>query len=243
MLWSRPENRQFAGKLLIAGGNAQGFASPAAAYNEAIKAGIGTSRVLLPDALSRTVGKLFDAAEFAPSTPSGSFGQKALLELLSLGNWADGVLLDGDLGRNSETAILLEKFLNKHTGGVTLTGDAVENVLQSAPALIARPQTLLVIDFVMLQRLFMAAHYPQAITSDMDLLRFVDVLHNFTMQHNVFIITRHLDTTVVAAEGAVSTTAISGKAHWQTKTAAHAAVWWLQNPSKPFDALTTSIVD
>jgi hypothetical protein len=27
---------------------------------------------------------------------------------------------------------------------------------------------------------------------------------------------------------------------WRIETAATAAVWWLQNPSKPFEALTTA---
>ena len=44
LLWSRPENRQFAGKLLIMGGNAHGFAAPAEAYAHAEKAGIGVAR-------------------------------------------------------------------------------------------------------------------------------------------------------------------------------------------------------
>ena len=111
--WSRPENRSAAGKLLIIGGNAHGFAAPAEAYAVATKAGIGTARVLLPDAVRKIVGRLWENGEFAPSTPSGSFGQKALDEFLLQGSWADAVLFAGDLGRNSETAILLEKSLQK----------------------------------------------------------------------------------------------------------------------------------
>src|SRR6185369_8603868 len=111
--WSRPENRSQAGKLLIIGGNLHGFAAPAEAYAEATKAGIGTARVLLPDAVQKIVGRFLENGEFAPSTPSGSFSQKALNEWLIHSSWADGVLLAGDLGRNSETAIVLEKFLGK----------------------------------------------------------------------------------------------------------------------------------
>src|SRR3982750_3265194 len=83
LLWSRPENRAHAGKLLIMGGNAHGFAAPAEAYAESEQAGIGAARVLLPDSLQKTVGRTFAAGEYAPSTPSGSFSQKALAELLS----------------------------------------------------------------------------------------------------------------------------------------------------------------
>src|SRR5882757_7834828 len=102
LLWSRPENKSFAGKLLIIGGNAHGFAAPAEAYVAAEKAGIGTTRILLPDSLQKTVGKLFAPAEFATSNPSGGFAQTSLAEALALSDWADGILVAGDTGRNSE---------------------------------------------------------------------------------------------------------------------------------------------
>src|SRR6476660_954324 len=78
LLWSRPENKRQAGKLLVVGGNGQGFASPAAAYGAAIAAGIGAAKVILPDSLEKTLGKSFPEAIFAPSTPSGSFARLAL---------------------------------------------------------------------------------------------------------------------------------------------------------------------
>ena len=93
LLWSRPENRANAGKLGIIGGNAHGFSAPAEAFTFATDAGVGTARVLLPDSLKSTVGKVFDAGEYAPSTPSGSFSQKSLLEFLELSSWANGMLL------------------------------------------------------------------------------------------------------------------------------------------------------
>ncbi|HXY18323.1 MAG TPA: hypothetical protein VEH48_02805, partial [Candidatus Nitrosopolaris sp.] len=116
LLWSRPENKRQRGKLLIVGGNSHGFAAPASAFAAAGTAGIGAARVLLPDATQKTIGTGFTDAVFAPSTPSGSFSRQALAELLENAGWADGVLLAGDFGRNSETAILLESFLDKYKG-------------------------------------------------------------------------------------------------------------------------------
>ena len=113
LAWSRPENKRQAGKLLIVGGNLHGFASPAEAYAESVRAGVGTARAMLPDCLRKIVGVLIENAEYAPCTPSGSFSQKALSEVLDPSNWADATLFAGDLGRNSETAILIEKFLAK----------------------------------------------------------------------------------------------------------------------------------
>src|SRR5688500_570948 len=126
LLWSRPEQRSAAGKLLIIGGNLHAFAAPAEAFGHAEKAGAGAIRVILPDAARKIVGRVMEHVEYVPSTPSGSFAQKALAELLDLGMWSDAVLIAGDLGRNSETAILLEAFAEKYPGQLTLTKDAAD---------------------------------------------------------------------------------------------------------------------
>lgn len=241
--WSRPENRQQAGKLLIVGGNLYGFAAPAEAFACASRAGIGSARVLLPNAVQKIVGRVLEAGEYAPSTPSGSFSQKALDELLFSAHWADAVLLAGDLGRNSETAILLEKFLGKYSGAVTITKDAVEYAVSAPQTILNRADTLLVLSLSQLQRLGTAAKMPQAITFSMDLLRLTEWLHDFTTRYRPYIIVKHLDSLIVAVNGQVSTTRIQEPQQvWRVLCAASAAVWWLQNPQKPFEAVTTSII-
>src|SRR5436305_544558 len=92
LLWSRPEHKSTAGKLLIIGGNLHNFSTPAQAFNYVSEAGIGSARVLLPDSIKKLVGGVFESGEFAPSTPSGSFSQKALIDMLEQSSWADGVL-------------------------------------------------------------------------------------------------------------------------------------------------------
>lgn len=242
--WSRPENKALAGKLLIIGGHEHSFAAPADAYGAAVKAGIGTARVLLPNRLLRTVGKIFPEAEFAMSNPSGGFSQMALGEALTMGEWADGVLLAGDTGRNSETAILLEKFLDKHSGQVTITKDAVDYFTSTPQQVLARPETTLVVSFAQLQKLAISARFPQAFTFDMDLVRLIDSLHEFTTFCSLNILVKHLDTLFVAVQGDVSSTKLSEDLKiWRVKTAAGASVWWLQNPSKPFEALATAVFE
>jgi hypothetical protein len=244
LLWSRPENKRQAGKLLIVGGNVHGFAAAATAYAEATKAGIGTARVLLPDSLQKTVGRILEAGEYAPSTPSGSFSQRALAELLEMAAWADGVLLAGDFGRNSETAILLEQLLAKYNGQLTLTKDAVDYFVKTPQAVRARPETTLVLSFAQLQQLASNARFKTPLTFDMDFLRLTDALHAFTTQHQPAIVTKHLQTIFVAANGEVSTTKLAEDIEiWRTPTAARVAVWWLQNPTKSFEALTVALVD
>lgn len=240
--WSRPENKLQAGKLLIIGGNQHGFAAPAEAYGHAQKAGAGSLRVLLPDSIRKLVGIIVPEAIFAPSTKtSGSFSQQALAELLENASWADGVLFAGDLGRNSETAILLEKFLMKSDVAVTMTKDAIEYCYDRR--VINRQNTLLVLSLSQLQRLGTAARFEKHISFSMDLLHLTDWLHFFTTRYPVRIITKHHDQVIAAVDGRISTTKLSpDRPTWRLKTATHASVWWMQNPSKPFEALSTSVI-
>jgi len=239
LIWSKPENKLTAGKLLIIGGNAHGFTAPATAYAEAVNAGTGTVRVLLPDSLSKTVGRQFSAGEFATSTPSGSFSQQALAEFMDLSVWADGVLIAGDLGRNSETTVLLEKYVSKSKALLTLVNDAVDDFVTTTNGITERQDTLLVLSLNQLQKLYSTLKLPTAVTHSMDLLRLVEALHELTLKFPFFVITHHLGQIMVAIGGEVSTTP---KDQPLTQIAAHASVWWLQNPSKPFEALTSSLV-
>jgi len=243
LIWSRPENRAHAGKLLIIGGNAFGFAAPAEAYGEALTAGIGVANVLLPDKLKHTVGSVLETGDFAPSTPSGSFSQHGLGELLSHATWADGVLLAGDLGRNSETAILLEKFVTNYHGQLTITKDAVDYFTNAPQAVVNRPETTLVLSFAQLQKLAVSAKFSRVFTFSMGLIQLVEALHEFTLTYSVNIIVKHLENILVATGGQISTTKLTeDKEIWRVTTAAHAATWWLQNPTKPFEAFTTAAI-
>lgn len=244
LLWSRPENRRHAGKLLIIGGNRYGFAAAADAFATSQKAGIGTARVLLPDSLQKTVGKVFAAGEYAPSNPSGSFSQKALAEFLALSQWSDGVLLAGDLGRNSETAIVLEKFAQKYSGPLCLTKDAADYFTSAPGHIPQRADTTTVLSFAQLQKLATNAKFIKAFTFDMGLLRLVRTLHEFTRQFPLQIVVKHLATIFVASDGEVSSTQLSNDMEiWRVKAASYAAVWQLQNTGNAFAALTCAIHD
>jgi ADP-dependent NAD(P)H-hydrate dehydratase / NAD(P)H-hydrate epimerase len=241
LIWSRPENRATAGKLLIIGGNAHGFAAPAEAYAESLRAGAGASRVILPDTLQKTVGKVFPAGEYVPSTPSGSFARSALTELIGASSWADACLLAGDFGHNSETAVLLEQYVEKYKGVLAITMDGLDYFVKHPPPLLKRENTLVVASFAQLQKIATGAKFNQAFTSDMDLLRLVATLHDFSLEYTAVIVVKHLDNTFVAYGGRVSSTPQKQSA-WSVKAAARAAVWWLQNPEKSFEAVTTGML-
>jgi hypothetical protein len=242
-IWSRPEQQSLAGKLLIIGGNAYGFSAAAEAYAAASRAGIGTARVLLPDSLQKTVGKVFTAGEYAPSTPSGSFGQQALAEMLDMSSWSEAVLLAGDFGRNSETAIVIEQFLETYNGLLALTGDALDYVVSTPAKVLDRAQTLLIPSFAQLQKIAPAARFATAFRLDMGMLRFIEVLHEFKQLHTAHLMINFMADISCAAEQRISTTKIgTDQKPSDVALAAQGITWWLQSPTKPFEALTTSVI-
>jgi len=241
--WSRPQNRQSAGKLLIIGGNAHSFAAVGESYSVAVKAGIGDARVILPDALQKSIGKVFTAGEFVPSTPSGSLARQAVAPILDASIWADAILIAGDLGRNAETAVLLETLLQKTSLPITITQDAIDYVTSTPITGQQRARTTLALSLSQLQRLAIATKYSEAVTFSMDMIRLTEWLHAFTKTHPSFIITEHNDMMLVAVDGEVSTTKTAENTPiWRVRTAARASVWWLQNPQKPFEALTSAML-
>lgn len=240
--WSKPEQRGQAGKLGIIGGNKLGFAGVAEAYSVATSAGVGQVRVLLPDVLKKTIPKVITDTLYGPTNPSGSLTKEASTEMSALGAWAEGILLIGDAGRSSETAILYEQFLQDYHGPLTITRDAVDLVKNSAQTLVDRPKTLLVVSFAQLQKLFQSVYYPKVLTFSMQLTNLVEALHKFTITYPVAIAVLHKETFIVAHDGQVVTTPWDNPMMiWRGNTAAKAATYWLWSPTKPLEATATAI--
>ena len=241
--WNKPEQRAHAGKLGIIGGNKLGFAGVAEAYSIATATGAGQVRVLLPHVLKKTIPAAITDALFAPTNISGSLSREAAPDMATMSAWADGVLLIGDAGRSSETAILYEQFIQQYTGLLTITRDAVDLVKNSAQLLVDRPQTLLVVSFAQLQKLFQAVYYPKVLTFSMQLTNLVDALHKFTVTYPVAIAVLHKDTFIIAHDGAVVTTPWDNPmAIWRGNVAAQAATYWLWSPKKPLEATASAII-
>lgn len=240
--WSKPEHRGRAGNLGIIGGNKLGFAGVAESYSTALKAGVGSVRVLLPDALRKTIPKTITDTIFGATNPSGSLGKEARTEMHAIGEWANQVLLIGDAGRNSETAILYENFLVDYKGPLTITRDAVDLIKNSANTLVDRPDTLLVVSFAQLQKLFQSVYYPKILTFSMQLTSLVEALHKFTITYPVTITVLHKEYLLVAHAGKVTSTEWQNPmAIWRGTVATTAAVYWLWNQAKPLEAVTASL--
>lgn len=241
--WAKPEQRSQAGKLAIIGGNKLGFTAVAENYTTALKTGAGEVKILLPNVLKKNIPTIMTDVTYGESTPSGSLARQSLTEMKALGNWATGVLLIGDAGRNSETAILYEDFIREYHGQLIITRDAIDLIKNSSRELVDRPDTMLITSFTQLQKLFSAVYYPKVLTFSMQLTNLIDALHKFTITYPISIIVLHTDTILVASGGNVTTTPCNNPMDiWRGRTATNASVYWLWNPSKPLEAATASLL-
>jgi hypothetical protein len=241
--WSKPEHRDRAGNLGIIGGNKLGFAGVAEAYSTALDAGVGNVRVLLPDVLRKTIPKAITDTIFGASNPSGGLAKGAQAEMHAIGQWSNHVLLIGDAGRNSETAVLYENFLVDYTGPLTITRDAIDLIKNSAITLVDRPDTLLVVSFAQLQKLFQSVYYPKILTFSMQLTSLVEALHKFTITYPTAVAVLHKDYLLVAQGGEVTSTEWqTPMAIWRGTVATKAAAYWLWNHNRPLEAVTTSLI-
>lgn len=241
--WSKPEQKSLSGKLGIIGGNQLGFAGVAEAYSVALGTGAGHIRVLLPDVLKKTIPAAITDAVFAPTNPSGSLSKDAIAEMNALGEWANSILMIGDAGRSGETAVVYEQFIQKYTGQLVLTRDAIDLVKNGSEMLIERPNTVLIASFAQLQKLFQSVYYPKVLTFSMQLTNLVEAVHKFTITYPVTIVVLHKDHLIVASNGAVTSQVWSNPMLiWRGSVAAKAAAYWLWSPSKPLEAITSSIL-
>lgn len=243
LVWSKPETKTLGGKLLIVGGNSHAISAPSAAYGYAAKQGTGEVKAVMPNSTKKLFGGLTPPGiEFVKSTPSGSFSKDTLPELLSYCDWADAVLFAGDLSRNSETAVLLESILQKTTNIQIFTKDVAEYLVNIPSTIFKRENSCLVVSFSQLQKLFIASGYKKQITFDIPLKNFEQILADFSQEHKTYIITQRHEYIFVAVNGEVSITKLKETpSSWRLNTATKVAVWWMQNPQKPFQALTTAI--
>jgi Cdc6-like AAA superfamily ATPase len=113
LIWAKPENRNNAGKILLIGGNEYDFKNIASIYEYLLTAKVGSIKIIFPDILKKEIKVDSDVGIFLPSNRSGSFSQKALAELMDYSSWPDSIILGGDFGKNAETRLLFERFLDK----------------------------------------------------------------------------------------------------------------------------------
>lgn len=236
LLWSRPENKKHAGKLLIIGGQAAEFQNISAAYSFAIEAGAGTVRILMPESLRKITGSI-EGAEFAPVNKSGGFAKTALAQFFDLSEWADHILLAGDFGKNSETTVILDGFLLKNSKPATLSQNALGSIGIAFEQLVNMPLTL-VLDRYVFQKIGKAAGTHVPITTLTTYENMGEIIQSISSRSKAsFAITdeEHIWT---AVKGTIVST--KSKPVDINALSAYCAVWQMQNPAKPFEALATA---
>lgn len=242
--WEKPEQKSRAGKLLIIGGNAHGFAAVAQAYQDALQAGAGECRVVLPDALKKTIDQLALDCVFVPTNPSGGITKDGLPQIKAAIDWANTVLYIGDAGRNSETAIVYEQLLQQFPEKISLiTRDSLDLIKSQWPSLLQRENCVLIATFAQLQKVFQSVFYPKTLLFSMQLINVVEALHKFTITYPATVVAFHNNQLLVAKNGRVSSTPWENPMLiWRGSVAAKAAVYAMQHPAKIFEAITMSLL-
>lgn len=243
IVWAKPENKRLKKKIVLVGGNSHAFMHVAAGYQQVMSAGIGNCRVVLPDMLEKTVGKALDDVVYLPSSPSGGFSSNGVATMQEYSGWGDGVFFPGELGQGSETHIFLEKFVSTNELPLILSGDALDVFYEAPEVIFNRENTLLVLDLRQLQKTASKLGSSLPVVHSMGLVQLVELLHELTEARESMIVTNHEGSTIVAMYGEVTTTHVEAKEDWQLGTASRAAVYFLQHPEKPFQAVTTSILN
>lgn len=241
--WHKPERRDQAGKLGIIGGNTLSFIAVAEAHRTALDTGAGQVRAVLPSGLRKLVPPTITDILYGQTTSSGGLANDATPELHALGDWANGLLMIGDAGRNSETAAIYEHIVTTYDGPLTITRDAIDLLKNTNATLVEREQTTIVASFAQLQKLLQSVYYPRVLTYAMQLAQLVDTLHKFTVTYPCTVVTLHKDTLLIAHSGEVITQEWTDTmAIWRGTVATRIATHWLWQPSNPLQAIATSIV-
>lgn len=240
--WDKPEQKSLAGKLLIIGGNAHGFAAVAQAYSDAQKAGAGECRVILPDALKSKIDSRVLDCVFVPTNASGGITKDSVPQLKAAAAWASAILLIGDAGRNSETAIVYEQLLQAFPDKLTvITRDALDLIKPQWPSLLQQSNVVLIATFAQLQKIFQSVYYPKTLLFSMQVANLVEALHKFTITYPATVVTFHQNQLIAARGGQVSTTPWENPMLiWRGSVAAKSSVYAMQQQKRIFESITTS---
>ena len=199
----RPEQKRYAGKLLIIGGNKGAFFAVANAMNEAHEMGVGEVRALMPSSLKSQVPSTPEVY-FAEAEKSGAFGRNALNDLLIQAEWAEAVVLIGDMGKNAETTMVFAEFMKQCEKPLFITRDAVDAVTPDVMNWAMRePETSLLLTMPQLQKLLRTLYYPKVVTLSMPTNQLIETLHKFTLSYELSIVTFHNNQLIVAQHGEV----------------------------------------
>ena len=243
-----PEQKRFAGKLLLIGGNKGSFFAVANAMQMAVKRGVGEVRVVMPKSLKGKVPSMPEII-FAEAEASGAFGKLALSESLLQAAWADAVVVVGELGRNAETSVMMAEFLKICDKPIYLMRDAVDAAAADVMNWSLNETPVILLATVpQLQKLLRTMYYPKMITLSMPTNQLVETLHKFTLSFEMTIMTYHNEQIIMAQNGEVITASMHDTGFtpinlWDGKAVVDTAILQLWNPAQDtLKCMATSVV-
>lgn len=239
--WSRPQQKRAAKKLAVIGGHGHGFEAVGRLYQAATQAGIGQAKAVLPDELKRLVGNNLPDTVFAQLTPEPQHKTEAKLALLAYADWADGIALV-QTGNNSKTALLINDLLDDYSGELIVTDDLAQLLKHDLERLAQRPKTLFVLGFEGIVHLAAGLKSGIGFRHDMGLRPFVLALRQLGEVTAGPIVAVFEQTAVVHFQGQVVTTPRQTQPD-VIMLAGWCATWWLQQPTKQLEALSTAVAD
>jgi NAD(P)H-hydrate repair Nnr-like enzyme with NAD(P)H-hydrate dehydratase domain len=238
LLWNRPVSKSGAGRLLVIGGHRDEFNDIQAVYQLALAGGIGAVHVVMPDSLRKLLGDVPDMS-FVPASPSGSLSKSSLGEILHLAQDYDAIALGANLSNNSESAILAESILNKYSGPLIAFDECLRALKHQIAALTDRPHTLIVASMTEIFGIANNMHLPLNI-KDGGAINKLEIMEEVAEQGSADYLLIGRDMVVSSEQKLSLTTAVSSMNFFANASMAIASVFWTQNPSKPFEALTTA---
>ena len=241
IIWEKPENKRISGRFLIVGGNTHEFASSAQIFESLKKAGGSNIFLALPDVLKKIIDNLDLAVSYLPSNPSGSIGLNAVAELIDLDKDSDIVILAQDLGKNSETTLCMDHFLNKNESLICITSeniDLIENIENPD-----YKKMLLVTNFSDLQKLLIKKFNVLIKNSD-EFFVTLNKLHDFNIKIPLNLMCVHEENIIVVADEKISTTniVIQPQALIE-KLSAFGSFYLVNNQSRIYQALTSAVFE
>lgn len=245
-----PERQDLRGKVLIIGGSSAGFAGVNYAYTKALELGAGEVRVFLPKNLEKLLPKNPDFV-FSGDSKALGFTKAVIGDLKGLTAWADGIVLIGDFGKNSETAQTFSHFLTNlkdfsaDKKPLLITRDAIDLLLPALP--LENSNAKLFLTFAQLQKLLKHVFYPKIVIFSMPLPQLADVIHKFTLTYQCGLATFASDMFIVGLGGEIIATDLRETKYnpltlWAGEAAVKAILLTLWSPSPKIAGLTESIL-
>jgi NAD(P)H-hydrate repair Nnr-like enzyme with NAD(P)H-hydrate dehydratase domain len=239
VLYNRPVTRNGAGRLLVVGGHAGEFSLPTTIHQLALAAGVGECRVALPDTLAKLLGGAPGTA-FLASSPSGSLGTEALGRLLSLSEEADAVAIGASLSGNSNTAILIEKFITELERPYSLFDQGLSAVQHHISVVTTNPDALLIMTmtevFKLSGQLGIAIH----IRDGAGLMNKLEIIHNLATAIQAQIVVYGTEIVIAAGEELIVTPINYRLSLVPAIFYAVLTTFWLQNPADRRAGLATA---